>query len=99
MQVIRREISVRRIVAIKRADPGIAEQHTATTVRLEAMLVRIDHDRIGVARRIVSSACFRAEVFGESEVTAISRIDVNPKSKALAQAEDFRQRVHCTSSG
>ena len=48
MQLLAREIRVRRIVPVEPPDRWIAEEHTPTSIGLEAMLVRIDHNRIGL---------------------------------------------------
>src|SRR6266545_8330355 len=44
MHVGRGEIGVRRVVAIESAHRWIAEQDAAAAIRLQPMLVRIDHD-------------------------------------------------------
>src|SRR5207244_8374838 len=43
------EIRVRRIVLVQSANFGVAKQHAAATVRLQAMLVRIDHHGVRVS--------------------------------------------------
>ena len=48
VQIFRREIGVGRIVFVECADAGIAEQDAAAAVGLKTVLVRIDHDGIGL---------------------------------------------------
>jgi len=73
-------------VAIQCADDRIPEQHAAAAIRLEAVLMRIDHDGIRFARRIECSARFGAEIFREREVAAIGRVGMNAKAEAFAEA-------------
>ena len=61
--------------------------------------MRIDHNGIGFARRIESRARFGAEIFREREVAAISRVGMNAKAEAIAEAQNFGQRVDRAGSG
>ena len=51
VQVVRGEVRVRRVVGVEPADAGIGEQDAAAAVGLEAVLVRVDHDRVGARDR------------------------------------------------
>ena len=62
MKVLRGEVGVGRVVFVEAADGGIAEEDTATTIGLQAVLVRVDDDGVGVRDGVESSARFGAEV-------------------------------------
>ncbi len=50
VQVAGGEVGVRRVVLVQPADAGVAEQHRAAAVGLQAVLVRVDDDAVGAAR-------------------------------------------------
>ena len=56
VQFVRTEIGVRRIVVVVDADCRVAKQHAAAAVGLQAVLVRIDDDRIGVVEAVEGRA-------------------------------------------
>ena len=57
VQLLRTEIGVRRVVPVVDADRGIAKQHAAAAVGLQAVLVRIDDDRIDLVEAVEGRAC------------------------------------------
>ena len=48
VEILRREVGVGGVVFVEAADGGVAEEDTAATVGLQAVLVRIDDDGVGV---------------------------------------------------
>ena len=61
MQIFRSEIGIGRIVFIEAAYRWIAKKYAAAAIRLKPMLVRIDHDGIGLRHASESTRCLLAE--------------------------------------
>ena len=52
VEFVAREVRVRRIVVVEPPNARVAEDDATTPVRLEAVLVRIDRDRVGAGKGI-----------------------------------------------
>ncbi len=74
---------------IQAADIRIAEQHTATTVGLQPVLVRIDDDRIDIDDARERRSRILGEIVDQSEISAVSGIGVHAKTVLLAQRKDL----------
>ena len=94
MKIRRSEIGVGRIVFVDCADLRIAKQHAAAAVGLQAVLVRINDDGIGAANQVEAGARFHGEIGCEREIAAVRGIYVQAKTVAIAQAQNFGQRIH-----
>ena len=90
VQLVGAEVGVGGVVLVEPADRGIAEEDAAATVGLQAVLVRVDDDRVRLAEAVVSAAGLGPEVVGETEVAAIGRVRVEAEAVAFAQREDLR---------
>ena len=53
MELGRAEIGVRRVVFIEAPDRRIMEEHAAAAIGLQAMLMRVDHERVDLADPVV----------------------------------------------
>ena len=95
VQVARREVRVRRVVAVQAADAGVAEQHGAAAVGLEAVLVRVDDDGVGAPHGVERRAAHArlAAVREQREEAAVRRVDVQARTVARAQLGDRVDRV------
>ena len=82
MQLVGREVRVRRVVRVQAPDAGIGEQDRPAAVGLEAVLVRVDDDRVGARR---SRAARRGGVVEQREEAAVRGVDVDADAVALAQ--------------
>ncbi len=78
---IRREVGVRRIVLVEPPHRRVAEQHAPAAVRLQPVLVRIDHDGVGLAdRRIGPPRRLVQRICNQPEVAAIGRVHMHPRT-------------------
>ena len=94
MQFLGREISVGGIMLIKPPHRRIAEQHASASIRLQPVLVRIDHDRIGLIHRRVGPPCrFLQRIGNQPEVPAIRRIHVHTRTVTPRQHHNLVQRI------
>ena len=84
---------------VEPANIGVAEQHAAATVGLQAMLVRVDHDRIHVGQAVIGSACVFAEHAGKPEVTTVCRVGMDPRAMLRRKFENLGQRVDSPQAG
>ena len=94
VQVGRAEVRVRRVVLVEPPDRRVAEEDAAAAVGLQAVLVRIDHDRVGLADAVEGAPRRRAEVVREAVVAAVRRVGVQPEAAPLPQRQDLGQRIH-----
>ena len=83
VQLVGSEVRVRRVVRVEAPDPGVVEQHRAAAVGLEAVLVRVDHHRVGGADRSQRGG----RVVEQHEEPAVRCIDVDAHAVPLAQLE------------
>ena len=95
MQLLRGEVGEGRIVPIEAPDRGIAEQDAAASVRLQAVLVRIHDQRIGIRNGVEGGTGFRAEIAGQCEVSTVSRVRMDAEPVARLQCEHAVQRIDC----
>ena len=86
----RGEVGVRRVVGVEAPDRGVGEQDAAAAVGLQAVLVRVDHDRVGAShRRRRARRDARIAAVGEQrEEPAVGGVDVQARSVLRAQAGD-----------
>ena len=97
-----REVRVRRVVGVEAPDAGIAEQHAAAAVGLQAVLVRVDHDRVARARSRANGAAADAglaAVGEQREEAAVGGVDVQPRAVLGAQAGDRADGVDRAEAG
>ena len=78
----------------------VAKEHTAAAVGLQAMLVRIDNDRVGLIHG-QERLFFRLVQMlrDQTKIAAIGRVQVYPEAVAFAQGENLRQGVDRTQCG
>ena len=79
---------------VQRPHTRIAKQHAPAPVRLQAVLVGINDNRVGLADLVVCGAGFLRQISGEGEVAAVGRIDVQAEAVLGAQAKYLRQGVN-----
>ena len=84
---------------VQRPDTGIAKQHAPAPVRLQAMLVGINNNRVGLADLVVCGAGFLRQISGEGKVAAVRRIDVQAEAVLGAQTKNLRQGIDGARSG
>src|SRR6266540_4116923 len=94
MQLVRREVGVRRIVAVKAADRCIAKEDGTASIWLQPMLVRIDNDAVALRDRSIcrgSSGRKRTHsVSGqEDEEAPVRAIDMNSEFELFLELQDF----------
>jgi uncharacterized protein (UPF0254 family) len=80
-------------VFIEAADGGVAEEDTAAAVGLEAMLVRVDDDGVGIGYGVKGGTGRGGKVCGESEVTTVSGVDVDAELVFLLKRHDLIERI------
>ena len=75
---------------VETTNTGIAEEHASAAVGLQAVLVRIDDDGVGLVDHGVGAARgFIERVGNELEIAAIRCVYVKAETVALAQREDL----------
>ena len=57
MQLGGAKVGVGRIMFVEPPYVGILKEHTATTIRLQPMFVRINHQRIDLIKRGIGGPC------------------------------------------
>ena len=77
MQIMRSEIGVGRIMFIKAAYSRITKKDAAAAIRLQPMLVRINHDGVGLGHAVKGARCLLAKGGDELEISAVGGIEVN----------------------
>ena len=83
VQVAAREVGVGRVVLVEPPDARVAEEDRAAAVGLEAVLVRVDDDAVGVGDR--AEGRHRHELVEQGEEAAVRGVDVDPHAVTLAQ--------------
>ncbi len=89
VEILRGEVGVGRVVFVEAADGGVAEENAAAAVGLEAVLVRVDDDGVGVRDGVEGGAGFGREIGGEGEVAAVGGVDVDAEVVFLLELEDL----------
>ena len=79
VEVFRGEVSVGRVVFVEAADSRVAKEDAAAAVGLEAVLMGVDDDGVGVGNGIEGGRGFGGEIAGEGEVASVGCIDVDAK--------------------
>src|SRR5882672_399013 len=86
-------VRIRRVVIVQTSHGGITEQHAAAPVRLQSVLVGIDHH----GRRFTDSferlSRLRLEAGDEQEIPTVRRVGVNPEIMRVAQRDDIREGI------
>src|SRR5579863_6817205 len=85
VQVFGSEVRKRRVVFVVAPDAGIAEEDAAAAVGLEAVLVGVDDEGVGVGDGVEGGACGGREIAGEGEVASVSRVDVDAEGVFLLE--------------
>lgn len=95
VQLIGGEVGVGRVVQVVLGHPGVAEDHRAAAVGLQAVLVRVDDDRVAVGdggerrrRHPVGGV-----VGDEAEEAAVGGVHVHPGAVAAGERDDLVHRV------
>src|ERR1035437_8852787 len=73
VEFLRREVGEGGVVLVEAADGGVAEENAAAAVGLQAVLVRVDDERVGAGDGVEGGAGFGREIAGEGEVSAVGR--------------------------
>ena len=85
MKFVRTEVGVGGIVLIEPPDCWVAKQDAAASVRLQAMFVRIDHDRVCLAGSGRKPGVYLRRDFPPAEIAAVGGISMYPESVFLAK--------------
>ena len=100
MEFVAREVRVRRVVFVEPPNAWVAEHDATTPVRLEAVLVWIDGDRIGTGKSVKrapgNAGC--AAVGEDCKETAVGSINVQAGCVLLAEVGDAVDRVEDSES-
>src|SRR5439155_17379462 len=108
VQFVRGEVRVRRVVPVEAAHRGVAEEYRPAAVRLQPVLVRVDHDRVavrdgapggGVDAGAGAGAGVRAGPGQQREEAAVRGVDVQPYAVPVAQRQRIVDRVDRAESG
>ncbi len=91
MEVVGSEVGVRGVVQVVAGDLGVAEDDRTTAVGLQAVLVRVDDDGVGVGDRGVGRGDdpVGGVVGDESEEAAVGGIDVHACAVLAAERDDL----------
>ena len=84
---------------VEAANGGIAEEDAAAAVGLEAMLVRVDDDGVGVGDGVEGGAGFGRKIGGESEVATVGGVDVDAEFVFLLKLDDAIERIDGADAG
>ena len=76
MQVGRAKISIRRFVFVEASHGGVGEENASAPVRLQAVLMGIDHDRIHFAEAFTSLPRGCTQIVRQSKITTVSSVRV-----------------------
>ena len=93
MQLGRTEIRKRGLVLVETPDVGVLEQHAATAIGLQAVLVRVDDDRVDTCQRIKGQARVVVEFVGKPEVAAVGCVGVYAHIVLTGKLEDGGQWI------
>ena len=99
VEVVRGEIGVGGVVFVETADGGVAEEDAAAAVGLEAVLVRIDDDGLGVGDGVECGSGFRGQIGGEDEVATIGSIDVDAEFVFFPEHNNLVERIDGADGG
>ena len=94
VQLGRAEVGIGRVMPIEPADGRVAEQDASATIGLEAVLVRVDDDRVRLANPVERRPGLGTEVARQGEIPAVRGVDVDAEIVPLAQGQDLGERVH-----
>ena len=99
VEILRGEVGVGGVVFVEAADGGVAEEDAAAAVGLEAVLVRVDDDGVGVGDGVEGGAGFGGEVGGEGEVASVGGVDVDAEVVFLLEGEDLVEGIDGADGG
>ena len=99
VKLVRAEVGVRRIVPVESPDRRVPEQHTATAVRLQPVLVRINDHGIGVSDPGKRPPRLGAQVARQGEISPIGGVDMNSKLVPRPEFKDGIERVDRAGGG
>jgi hypothetical protein len=86
-------------VFVEAADGRVAEEDTAAAVGLEAMLVRIDDDGVGVGYGVEGGTGFGREIRREGEIATVGGVDVDAEFVFFLKRHDLVERIDGADSG
>ena len=96
VQLLGREVGVGRVVLVEASHRRVAKENASAAVGLQAVLVRINHDRIGLVDDREGLPRWGIQSLGnQPEVAAISRIHMDPEAVPLPQRQNLVQRIDC----
>src|ERR1043166_7820531 len=89
MQFRGAEIRVRRVVFVQLPPARIAKQYTTASIRLQSVLVRINHNRIRFPNTRETTRRVFAQIRRQRKIPSVRSIRMYAKSKLLLQLQDF----------
>ena len=78
---------------VETADGSVAEEDATAAVGLEAVLVRVDDDGVGVGDGVEGGTGLGREIRGESEITTVGGVDVDAEFVSLLESDDVVEWV------
>ena len=79
---------------IEPAHSRVLVKNATTAIRLQAVLVRVNHNRVDRVQSIVSGPRLGVQVIDQDEVAAVSRVGVQAESVSLPELQDLRKGVN-----
>jgi hypothetical protein len=99
VKVFRRKVGIGGVVFVEAADGGIAEENATAAIGLEAMLVRVDDDGVGVGDGVERSTGFEGEVGGKGEVATVGGVNVDAELVFFLEGDNPIERIDRANSG
>src|ERR1700730_6726837 len=99
MEVFGGEVGVRGVVFVEAACCGVAKEDAAAAVGLEAVLVRVDNQRINSGDDVEGGASGGVEVGAEGEVASVGGVDVDAELVLGLKLHDLVERVDGADGG
>ena len=81
---------------IKSADFRVLKQHAAATIRLQSVLVRIDHDGVRFSQPCEGPFGIFCKIFRQREISAVCCVRMYSEPMFFAKRKDLQQRIHRT---
>ncbi len=84
------EVGIRGVVLVEATVRGIAEQHATAAIRLQPVLVRVDHDRVDFRQLLVGKPVWRVEPGAKAEISPVGGVGMDANVVLLSQLQDGR---------